>query len=219
VRAISKGMLISGTSPTNVSAEPYRRLTSKDLRGDKAALRRRMREARAAIPEHERARRSSQIEDRLFALSEMTSARTVLIFYSFGTEVGTRSITERARADGKRVLLPYLEGPDMEAAEVERDDELVQAWYGAREPAQRTPVDPAGIDLVVAPGLAFDRTGGRLGYGGGHYDRYLGRLGQEAIRVGIGFAVQVVDAVPRTTSDERVHLVVTEDEVIDCRRG
>lgn len=192
---------------------------SVDPRADKAALRRRMREARAAIPEDERARRSSLIEDRLFALPEMAPARTVLIFYSFGTEVGTRAITERARADGKRVLLPYLDGAVMEAAEVERDDELVQAWYGAREPARRTPVDPAQIDLVVAPGLAFDRAGGRLGYGGGHYDRYLGRVGQEAIRVGIGFAVQVVDAVPRTTADERVHLVVTEDEVIDCRRG
>ncbi|HKX24685.1 MAG TPA: 5-formyltetrahydrofolate cyclo-ligase [Actinomycetota bacterium] len=194
-------------------------MTSNDPRADKTALRRRMREARAAIPEDERARRSSLIEDRLFALREMTPARTVLIFYSFGTEVGTRSITERARAHGKRVLLPYLDGSVMEAAEVERDDELVQAWYGAREPARRTPVAPAEIDLVVAPGLAFDRAGGRLGYGGGHYDRYLGRLGQETIRVGIGFAVQVVDAVPRTTSDEGVHMVVTEDEVIDCRRG
>jgi 5-formyltetrahydrofolate cyclo-ligase len=192
---------------------------TKDPRADKAVLRRRMRQARAAIPEDERARRSSLIEDRLFALPEMTPARTVLIFYSFGTEVGTRSITERARADGKRVLLPYLDRSVMEAAEFERDDELVQAWYGAREPARRTPVDPAEIDLLVAPGLAFDRAGGRLGYGGGHYDRYLGRVGQEAIRVGIGFAVQLVDAVPRTTSDERVHLVVTEDEVIDCRRG
>jgi 5-formyltetrahydrofolate cyclo-ligase len=178
-----------------------------------------MRGARAALPEDERSRRSSLIEDRLFALPEMTPARTVLIFYSFGTEVGTRSITERARAEGKRVLLPYLDDSVMEAAQVERDDELVQAWYGAREPARRTPVDPAEIDLVVAPGLAFDRTGGRLGYGGGHYDRYLGRLGQDAIRVGIGFAVQVVDAVPRTIDDERVHLVITEDEVIDCRPG
>ncbi|MGH2677354.1 MAG: 5-formyltetrahydrofolate cyclo-ligase [Actinomycetota bacterium] len=217
--ATSVGMLTEGTSPPNVSAEPFRRLTSADIPADKAALRLRMSEARAAIPEDERARRSSQIEDRLFALPEMTPARTVLIFYAFGTEVGTRSITERARAGGKRVLLPYLDGSVMEAAEVKRDDELVQAWYGAREPAQRTPVDPAEVDLVVAPGLAFDRAGGRLGYGGGHYDRYLGRLGREAIRVGIGFAVQVVDVVPRTRSDEGVHLVVTEDEVIDCRRG
>lgn len=178
-----------------------------------------MREARAAIPEDERVRLSSLIEDRLFALPEMTPARTVLIFYSFGTEVGTHSITERARGDGKRVLLPYLDGSVMEATEVERDSKLVQARYGAREPARRSPVDPAEIDLVVAPGLAFDRSGGRLGYGGGHYDRYLRRLGQEATRVGIGFAVQLVDAVPRTTGDELVHLVVTEDEFIDCRRG
>lgn len=178
-----------------------------------------MREAREAIPQEERIRLASAIEELLFALPEMEAASTVLLFYSFGSEVATRSMTERARSEGKRVLLPYLDGPGLEAAEVRAGDDLVPAWYGAREPARREPIDPAEIDLVVAPGLAFDRQGGRLGYGGGHYDSFLARVGEGSLRVGIGFGAQVVDRVPTEPDDEPVDLVITEVEVIDCKRG
>jgi 5-formyltetrahydrofolate cyclo-ligase len=70
---------------------------------------------------------------------------------------------------------------------------------------------------VVTPGLAFDRHGRRLGYGGGHYDRYLARLGPRAVRVGIAFSIQVIEDVPAAPEDERVHVVVTDAGVIDCR--
>jgi 5-formyltetrahydrofolate cyclo-ligase len=73
------------------------------------------------------------------------------------------------------------------------------------------------VDLVVTPGLAFDRRGYRVGYGGGFYDRYLARLRPNAARTAIGFSFQVVEEVPADPGDERVHLVVTEAETIDCR--
>lgn len=157
--------------------------------------------------------------ERLFALPEMASARTVLLFYSFGSEVATRGMADRIRIEGKRLLLPYVDGEAMEAAEVLPGDDLIRAPYGAREPTRRVPVDPAEVDLVVTPGLAFDRRGYRLGYGGGFYDRYLARLRPETVRLGIGFAVQLVDRVPAGPGDQRVDLVVTEAGVIDCRRG
>jgi 5-formyltetrahydrofolate cyclo-ligase len=75
-------------------------------------------------------------------------------------------------------------------------------------------VDPASIDLVVTPGLAFDRRGRRLGYGGGHYDRFLRRLPPSTIRVGIGFAAQVVDRVPAGPTDEPLDALVTEEGLI-----
>lgn len=185
----------------------------------KAELRRRMRLAREAIPADDRARIAEIVAERLLALPEATSARTVLLFYSFGSEVATGGMAARIRAEGKRLLLPYVEEDGMEAAEVREDDELIRAPYGAREPARRVPVDPSEVDLVVAPGLAFDRGGHRLGYGGGFYDRYLARLRPETVRVGIGFAVQVVDWVPAGPGDQRVDLVVTEAGVLDCRQG
>ncbi|MGH2676415.1 MAG: 5-formyltetrahydrofolate cyclo-ligase [Actinomycetota bacterium] len=183
----------------------------------KEALRGRMRRVRAAIPPPERARLSAQVEEALFALPEIAAARTVLLFYSFGSEVATRGMVARAVAGGARMLLPYLAGGVMEATEVRPGDELAPTAFGPKEPGRRTAIDPEEIDVVVAPGLAFDRTGRRLGYGGGHYDRYLDRLGRHARTVGIGFSAQLVDEVPAGRRDRRVELVVTDAGVIDCR--
>jgi 5-formyltetrahydrofolate cyclo-ligase len=214
----------SGVPPLTVSAPSLGTLTpADDLRRAKADLRRRVRRAREAIGDAERTRMAGMIEERLFGLPELATAGTVLLFYSFGSEVTTAAMVDRVHAAGKRLLLPYLaegraEG-SMEAAVVRLGDDLIPASYGAREPARRVPVDPSEVDLVVAPGLAFDRRGYRLGYGGGHYDRYLSRLRPDAVRVGIGFAVQVVERVPTGPGDRPVDLVVTENEVIDCRAG
>jgi 5-formyltetrahydrofolate cyclo-ligase len=194
-------------------------MSEEQRREAKAELRRRMRLARDAIPADDRARMAEIVAERLLALPEATSARRVLLFYSFGSEVATGGMAARIRAVGKRLLLPYVGADGMEAAEVRMGDELIRAPYGAREPARRVPVDPTEVDLVVTPGLAFDPRGHRLGYGGGFYDRYLGRLRPEAVRVGIGFDVQVVDEVPAGPGDQRVDLVVTEAGVLDCRAG
>lgn len=176
-----------------------------------------MREVRARIPPEDRARLAEAIEERLFDLAEMAAARTVLLFYSFGSEVATRSMARRVLSARKHLLLPYLDGDAMEAAEVRSGEDLIPTSYGPREPPRRVSADPAEVDLVVTPGLAFDRHGHRLGYGGGHYDRYLARLRSETIRVGIGFGAQLVDEVPHGPGDQRVHLVVTENDVVDCR--
>jgi 5-formyltetrahydrofolate cyclo-ligase len=185
--------------------------------GDKEPLRAQMREVRASIDPEERARMVRAVEEQLAALPEFAAAGTVLLFYSFGSEVGTSGVARRVLGDGKRLLLPFLADEGMEAAEVVLGDELSPTAYGPREPARRVAVNPRKVDLVVTPGLAFDRRGRRLGYGGGHYDRYLARLRPDAVRVGIGFSVQVVDEVPAGPADQRVHLVVTDAEVIDCR--
>jgi 5-formyltetrahydrofolate cyclo-ligase len=183
----------------------------------KAAMRRRMRRVRAGIPPGERARLSALIEEALFAVPEVARARTLLLFYSFGSEVATRDMFGRAHAAGIRVLLPYLEDSRMEAAEVRPGDELTPTAYGPREPARTVPVDPGEVDVVVTPGLAFDRAGRRLGYGGAHYDRFVDRLGPDAVRVGIAFSAQLADEVPAGARDRSVQVVVTEAGAIDCR--
>ena len=176
-----------------------------------------MRAAREAISDEERERSVREVEGRLMALPELRAAGTVLLFYSFGSEVDTDELIRDILAAGKRLYLPYLDGEEMEAAEVRRGDILVPTDYGPREPERLSPVDPAAIDLVIAPGLAFDRRGYRLGYGGGHYDRYLARMRPDAVKVGIGFASQVVDHVPDEAFDERLDIVVTDRDVVNCR--
>lgn len=185
----------------------------------KAALRAKMRRVRSTIPDGERRRRGEAIRERLLGHPEVGEAGTVLIFASFGSEVPTRDLASDLHAAGKRLLLPYLAESGMQVAEVDPDEPLVASTYGPLEPPRRTPVDPSEVDVVVAPGLAFDRRGNRLGYGGGAYDRYLARLSPATLLVGIGFREQVVDEVPTGPGDVPVHIVVTDREVIDTRSG
>jgi 5-formyltetrahydrofolate cyclo-ligase len=189
-------------------------MTTTDAVAAKKELRARMRAIRAAIPPEERAVLAARAESRLLALPEVRDARCVLLFYSFGSEIPTAVLIRRLLARGRRVLLPFLTEGSMEAAEVRPGDPLHPTDYGPREPARRVPVDPAALDVVITPGLAFDRRGHRLGYGGGSYDRYLTRLHPAAARVGIGFSSQIVDEIPVEETDEPVDAVVTDEAVI-----
>jgi 5-formyltetrahydrofolate cyclo-ligase len=186
-------------------------------RRQKAELRERIRTLREDLSPEERSRRSAAVTERLFRLPEMQVARTVALVSSFSSEIDTAGMIERAHAEDRRVLLPYLDEGVMEVAEHRPGDALVPSSYGPAEPARRRPVDPAEVDVVIVPGLAFDRRGRRLGYGAGFYDRWLRRVRPDAARVAIGFSFQVVDRVPAGGSDERVHVVVTDREVIRAR--
>jgi 5-formyltetrahydrofolate cyclo-ligase len=182
----------------------------------KAALRNRMRAARRAIPDPERAHRSADAARRLFELPALRGLRTVLLFSSFGSEISTAEVVDRLLSEGRRVLLPYLEGRDMRAAELGPGDRLAGSDYGPREPPRRVPVVPAEIDAVIAPGLAFDRHGHRLGYGGGYFDRFLALLGPGPPRVGLCYHEQLIDEVPHGPGDERVDIVITDRETVIC---
>jgi 5-formyltetrahydrofolate cyclo-ligase len=176
-----------------------------------------MKKVREAIPPEERTAAAERTEDRLFGMAALQSANTVLLFSSFGSEIPTDAIARRLQEGNRRVLLPFVEGPDMEAAELRPGDPLVATRYGPREPAERVAVEPGEVDLAVVPGLAFDRLGYRVGYGGGHYDRYLARLGPHALKVGIAFHAQLVPAVPHGREDEPIDFVVTDLVTVDCR--
>jgi 5-formyltetrahydrofolate cyclo-ligase len=195
-----------------------RTATPKRLAARKTELRARMRGLRRTIAPDERAALGHLVAARLAALPEIVGAKVVLLFSSFGSEVPTAPIIEQLAGAGRTVLLPYLEGGRMEAAAVDPGEVLAATEYGPGEPGRRVPADPRSIDAVVLPGLAFDGHGHRLGYGGGHYDRYVVRLRAEAVRVGICFHDQLIDEVPSGPGDERVHVVVTDREVVDCRQ-
>jgi 5-formyltetrahydrofolate cyclo-ligase len=190
---------------------------SHRLKADKRALRRRVLAERDALPPGDRAERSAAIVARLLDLPEVTHARTVMAFWSFGSEVETRGLIARLDRDGKLVALPRTYERELVAVRYAPGDPVTPTSFGAMEPASGRPLDPAEIDLVVAPGVAFDRTGRRLGYGAGFYDRFLGRRRPDATTVAPAFAVQVVDDVPSGRGDRRVDAIVTEDEVIRCR--
>lgn len=184
----------------------------------KASLRLEMKQARAAIPAAERTERARLITASVLSLSEIREAEVVLAFSSFGTEVPTGPLLAALGAAGRTVLLPYLEAGEIHVAEHGAGDPLVETDYGPLEPALRRPADVSRTDVVIVPGLAFDRRGCRLGYGGGYYDRLLADLWLRPVLIAIAFAEQVLDDVPVADSDVSVDLVVTDAEVIRCRR-
>jgi 5-formyltetrahydrofolate cyclo-ligase len=190
----------------------------ESLRRQKEAMRARMRDIRDSLSPADRLRLAGEIQANLFRLPQVGEAGTILLFYSFGSEVPTTGTIQRLLDSGVRVLMPFLQGSDIDAAELRPGDSLAASTYGPKEPSNRVAVDPNEVDAVITPGLAFDSHGYRLGYGGGHYDRYLARLRPDSSRVGIAFHVQLVPSVPHGREDQQLDIVVTEVETIDCNR-
>jgi 5-formyltetrahydrofolate cyclo-ligase len=142
-----------------------------------------------------------------------------MCFASFGSEVDTAPLIRWCLDQGKRVALPRVMGKrHMEAFWVTDPVADVECGaYGICEPRYGLPsVEPQTIDVVFVPGSAFDRSGSRMGYGGGFYDSYLPKLRPGTPRIAVAFDLQVVDDVPREGHDLRIDAVVTERGVLRC---
>lgn len=189
----------------------------------KRDLRRELRRRRAGMPAGERAVADAAIARRLFGTPEWRDARTVLCYLSFGSEVGTREIVGRALEEGRTLALPRcVEGTRlMEWFAVGSLEGLVRSEHGVLEPVRdpackvepaRGPRGSVCDQLAIVPGLAFDRQGFRLGYGGGFYDTFLSGfagiaagLCREALAVDDLAAAGVLDA-----HDQACDLVLTD---------
>ncbi|MFW6724397.1 5-formyltetrahydrofolate cyclo-ligase [Streptomyces sp. MAR4 CNY-716] len=150
----------------------------------KAALRRTLLAARAAVPPEEAASAGRRLARRALELPELAQARTVAAYVSVGREPGTRELLEALRARGTAVLLPVLLADgDLDWAEYGGPGGLRPAGRGLLEPAgpRLGPAAVRAAEAVLLPGLAVDGRGLRLGRGGGSYDRVLARLAGEGV--------------------------------------
>ena len=183
----------------------------------KAALRETVLLRRDALPEGERASLSGRILRGILDLPAYQDSGVVLAYASFGTELRTDEFLRHVLDDGKVLLLPRVERGGLrlyEVWDVARD--LAPGTWGIREPQpDRCPrADPGRVGFALIPGVAFDRKGRRLGYGGGFYDRLIsaGLPGRTPLVSG-AFEVQVVDEVPVGPHDAPVDAVVTEEGI------
>jgi 5-formyltetrahydrofolate cyclo-ligase len=192
-------------------------LPAHRLKQAKRALRREILAERDALPADERSARSEAIADRFVGLPEVAGAGTVLAFWSFGSEVDTAPLIARLRSDGTTVALPRIEGNEVVPVVATPGAAMTETSFGAMEPAEGRVLEVADLDLVAVPGVAFDRSCDRVGYGAGYYDRLLGMRREGVAAIAIAFAIQIVDRVPTGAIDQRIDGVVTELEVIRCR--
>lgn len=175
---------------------------------DKRELRRLIRAAKRQFTEEQLADMSRPIIDRLLAIPEMTEARIILMYYSLPGEVNTRDAIDRLKALGKTVLLPRVtDGENMEIRVYEGRNDLAVGSYGIMEPVGKPFTEYDRIDVVVVPGMSFDRNNNRLGRGKGYYDRFLPKA-TRAYKIGVCFDFQKQEAIPATALDIRMDCVV-----------
>ncbi|MFH1856876.1 MAG: 5-formyltetrahydrofolate cyclo-ligase [Candidatus Omnitrophota bacterium] len=164
--------------------------------------------------EEERQRKSEKIALKLYALKEFTKAGVVMFFVSKDGEVQTRQMICEAQALGKKIVIPHINRKEnkMLACQLkDMDTELCKGPYGihqVREDCKQT-VGLKSIDLIIVPGIAFNKSGQRLGRGGGYFDRFLRGLSKKTFRVGLAFDFQIVQEIPSFSHDEPVDLVIS----------
>jgi len=163
------------------------------------------------------ARKSLVACDLLCKTPEFAQAKVVMFFLSLSHEVETEQAIWQAFDLGKAVLVPKVDWAARKMTAVKlagTEAELVPDKFGkVRSPKEIEPVEASAIDLVVVPGLGFDKTGNRLGLGGGFYDRYLSGKDFRGVKCGLAFEEQVVEDIPVADHDQEIDMLVTDGKV------
>ncbi|MEP6757611.1 MAG: 5-formyltetrahydrofolate cyclo-ligase [Actinomycetota bacterium] len=192
-------------------------MNAGELKRAKREVRRRVLAARDAIDPAAREAMSAAAAQRFLSLAEVLDARTVMAFSSFGSELSMDPLIEGLCERSILVGLPRILEGELQVRSFRPGDPTTTTAFGAREPADGAPIPPAAIDVIVTPGVAFDRAGRRVGYGGGFYDRFFLRTREDARRIGIGAPVQLLaEDLPAGHFDLRVHAIVTPEEIVRC---
>jgi 5-formyltetrahydrofolate cyclo-ligase len=182
----------------------------------KASQRTQARRLVAGLSHEARVAASVEICRRIEEMPEWSAAHTIGIYAAQSSEPDLSGLLADS---GKRFCFPRVSGDEMAFHQCQTMDFLKLGPWKLLEPDPALcPVIPAPeIDLILIPGMAFTRGGGRLGRGGGFYDRFLTGVKPHAIKVGVCFQVQLVDALPLEAHDHEVDRVVTEEQLVHAR--
>lgn len=186
---------------------------------DKRSMRKAACAARRGVAAYARTRASAQVAERLLALPGVATARTVLAYAATPEELDLGPVLDVLWERGTRVAFPRVCAPgELSLHWVAGPEALAPGYCGIAEPVpDAETADPSEIDLALVPGAAFDAACHRLGMGGGFYDRLLPRLRADALKVGVTFDEQIVDAVPTEDHDVTLDAVVTPTRTLLAR--
>lgn len=183
----------------------------------KTAIRKQAHENRRAQPEKDSV--SEKIVNRFIDLPEYQLAQTIMFYVDVRDEVRTRQALPAAVASGKRIIVPYCVDGELELFWLENMEELELGMYRILEPKnelrtlESKRLQPTDLDLVMVPGVAFDRTGGRTGHGKGYYDKLLQHARLDAPLIALAFECQMFEKIPAESHDIYMDKIVTEDAV------
>ena len=183
---------------------------------DKNLIRKSILRQRRALSALEKFRAESVILESLINWKVFKKAGVIHTYISLPDEPDTRSIIENCWSSGKIVTVPLVltNTYDLFHSEIKSFDDLIYGMYGIQEPSpeKRIKMNPEIFDLVIVPGVAFDRQGGRLGHGKGYYDRFLEFT--RAFRLGLAFDCQLLKTVPTESHDVPMNAILSESGIV-----
>lgn len=189
------------------------RLPTDDV---KKRLRRRKLLERKELSEACRKTAGRTIAENVLSLPELTRIDQIFLYASYREEADTFYLIDELMKRGKKVYCPRVKGSEMDFYRISGKNDLTKGYKNIPEPQISCPVclPKGGRILMLLPGACFDRQGGRIGYGGGYYDRYLSRFSKEQFLLyGVAFSCQVIDEIiPLEKTDVRIDGIITEKE-------
>lgn len=210
---------MSGGFADRSSISRKKKMDETENMGEERSTLRRMKLAeRDRLAVSLRTEKSRLIRENVLQIDRIKQAKHVMIYVNFRSEVETFALFAALHRQNILTSAPLtvVKEHRLHAFLINDPDRDLRPGYcriPEPDPGRAAPVDPAAIDVVLVPGSVFDIHGGRLGYGGGYYDRFLAHDAPQALRVGLAFAMQVVDRVPVLDHDIRLHYLVTEKEI------
>ncbi len=188
-------------------------------------LRQSILQRRDVLSSEEQLRYSRAITEKAIALEQFKAAETIFIYVNFRSEVITRNLIDHILKLGKKVVVPVTLVPEKALLPVfinDPEQELAPGYCSIPEPIvtirESQALSPELIDIIFLPGSVFDERGGRMGYGGGYYDRFVSAQAPQALRVGLAYEVQMMERAPLQKHDELLDLILTEKRTVQGRR-
>ncbi|NOR26742.1 MAG: 5-formyltetrahydrofolate cyclo-ligase [Desulforhopalus sp.] len=187
---------------------------------DSSRLRKERLAARDKLSSEEVEQKSLAVQENLLKLKEIKDRQTIFVYVSFRSEVATLTLIDALIDMGKTVIVPItrVQEKRLDAIHItNRLSDLEPGYCDIPEPKEllckTREVTPEGIETILLPGSVFDERGGRFGYGGGYYDRFLAKV-PTAARIGLAYDLQIIEKAPLQEHDEILDMVVTESRVI-----
>ena len=182
----------------------------------KKELRKRILSIRNNMPGEDVVNNSRIIRDKIIGLDVFKQSKVIFIYMDFKNEVMTSDLIKHMLFEKKRVVVPYTDTVStvLIPSEITGESDLKLNSFGYSEPKKVSPVNIEEIDLVIVPGLVFDKNLNRIGFGKGYYDRILNKLKASARKVAVAHDFQVLEEIPAEEHDVKMDMIITEKSIM-----
>ena len=185
----------------------------------KVKLRRELIKLKNNLSKSELLEKSNIIKKRLFEMNEFKQASTILFYISYDNEVHTHNMIKESMSNRKKIIVPITDKDNKKLllSELKNWNDLSHGAYNILEPRKECIIEVSldSIDLILVPGIGFDKHGHRIGHGGGYYDKLLENSTAQSI--GLAFHLQILDKIYVEKHDVSIHKIITEKEIIYCK--